>query len=190
MIFDAIKSIQLVVMLAQFRIVHPENVKMLFSSLVTVAAFDVMPTDQLYEALFGIDPDEGQPLTKKFAEMGMEHHLIINNLGTIFLAFVILLLLSVIHLIMKTLFRRFRCCRKAALKLGTKLYFGAYVSVLAESYVIILLACLINLVMRDAEPDENWKRLNLCLTVLFLAICLLFPIGSIALMLCKWNSLH
>ena len=58
---------------------------------MVIAAFEFLDTDSYYEYLFDSDPDAGTSFSDKFEELGMEHHLTMNNLGT--LGFITALLL-------------------------------------------------------------------------------------------------
>ena len=65
----------------------PTNTEIIFSALMSVAAFEAIPTETIYFELFDSDPDAGNPLTPVFEAIGFEHHLLLNNFGTLGVSF-------------------------------------------------------------------------------------------------------
>ena len=65
----------------------PTNTEIIFSALMSVAAFEAIPTETIYFELFNSDPDAGNPLKPVFEAIGFEHHLLLNNFGTLGISF-------------------------------------------------------------------------------------------------------
>ena len=74
---------QIVIILSLFKVETPDNVSIIFEVLMMIAAFEFLPTDGWYESWFNSDPEAGEPFSDKFAEIGLEHHLTMNNMGTL-----------------------------------------------------------------------------------------------------------
>ena len=52
-----------------------------------VAAMEALPTDWIYSFIMKV---EGKPVSEEFAALGIDHHLILNNFGTLGFVFGIL----------------------------------------------------------------------------------------------------
>ena len=59
----------------------PSNIALVFYVLMRIAAIDVIPTDNLYDTLFDLEPTE--PLSINFEAVGFESMWLIYNLGSI-----------------------------------------------------------------------------------------------------------
>lgn len=163
-------------------------VKIEFEALMTIAAFEILPMEAFYEIVLG-DAAIGKPFSDKFEALGMEHHLIMNNLGTLGVVIVVIL---VLHFVQKFInwFQGIKCCRKSARRLASTLYYGAVLRTIMESYVISLMSSLINLETVDFTESDSWTLLNTCIAWLFLVILLIFPFFSILYMLGNWDMLQ
>ena len=64
-----------------------------------VASFELIPTDIIYMMLFLSDPDGGNPINGNFEKIGLEHHLLMNNFGTLGFFIVLSPLLYLIYYI-------------------------------------------------------------------------------------------
>ena len=53
---------------------------MFFEQLMKIAAIEVIPTDLIYAYFSEV---EGIPFSSTFEELGFEHHLVLNNFGTL-----------------------------------------------------------------------------------------------------------
>ena len=70
-VLDQIKSQQLVILLYLFNVNVPDSVKIVFQSLLTISAFEIMPIETIYIAILGINEIEGQSFNSKFEELGL-----------------------------------------------------------------------------------------------------------------------
>mmetsp|Transcript_5385 Transcript_5385/g.7207 ORF Transcript_5385/g.7207 Transcript_5385/m.7207 type:complete len:122 (+) Transcript_5385:444-809(+) len=116
-----------------------------FGWLMMIASLEAIPTDLIYSFFTDV---EGRPLSPIYEEIGLEHHLILNNYGTLGFVFACLPFLYLLHKLAEPC-QACRCCRKFAKKLGKKLYWGILLRLIIEGWVIGLLSCLINL--RDID---------------------------------------
>ena len=89
-----ISAQQIVVLLPLFNVQIPANTYLLFEQLMMIAAFEVIPTDAIYERLSSV---EGNPISSAFEQLGFEHHLIMNNFGTLGFTFAFLPILYAFH---------------------------------------------------------------------------------------------
>ena len=112
-----------------------------FEQLMKVAALEVIPTDAIYEYF---SDTLGRPRDLSFEQVGLEHHLVMNNFGTLGLIFSILPLFMVIQ-IMTNSCKKVRCCKKLSKFISRRLYYNYPIRIVIESYVIALICCFINL---------------------------------------------
>lgn len=98
-VWGMINGMQLMVNLPLFDITFPSLSQQMVEDLITIATFDVMPSDDVFQAT--LDPPEQEQDNEKFAEIGYESSWMIINLGTMFLSFVIMLFIPVLLLLVK-----------------------------------------------------------------------------------------
>ena len=80
-LWDLINAQQIVILLPLFNVQTPGNVRTVFNALMTIAAFDAIPTEDLYEEYFY--DGEAFPINENFEKSGFEHHLLLNNFGSL-----------------------------------------------------------------------------------------------------------
>ena len=86
-LWELINAQQIVILLPLFKVSIPGNAMIFFEQLMTIAALEVIPTDVIYE---NFSVEEPQPLSLAFEQVGLEHHLVMNNFGTLGFIFSIL----------------------------------------------------------------------------------------------------
>ena len=69
------------ILLPLFFVNIPTNAEVIFNAIMLVAAFESIPTDDIYASFFTVD--EGRPLNSNFETLGFEHHLLLNNFGSL-----------------------------------------------------------------------------------------------------------
>lgn len=116
-LWDMIAAQQLVILLPLFKIELPKNVSIIFTGLVWIAAAELIPTDYIYLEWFKADI-EGNPIETNFEDLGFEHHLLLNNFGT--LGFFLLFILPVLYIVhwITDIFQGNKCCRRISIRLG------------------------------------------------------------------------
>ena len=153
-----------------------------------VAAFESIPTDDIYASLFTVD--EGRPINSNFETLGFEHHILLNNFGSLGFIVVFIILPSYpLYYIMKQ-FHWVRCCRKSAKRLRKYLFWGALLRILLESYVIGYICCAVMSLELGFSHVSNWTYYNSVLTVIIFPILIVFPFISAIFMLVRWNNLR
>ena len=105
-----------------------------------VAAFEMIPTDSIYEKF---SDEEGKPINDNFEAIGFEHHLLLNNFGTLGVFFASLPLIYAVYYCIKPC-QGIYCCRKSAKRLGKYLFWRSTLRLIIECYIIGLICCLLN----------------------------------------------
>ena len=106
-----------------------------------IAAFDFVEIgDHVNSALELVPVD---PVNEKFETLGLESTYFINNLGSFFLAIVFEFALFLIWLILAVIGHCSKRVRKARNKLGKKMYFNSWISMIFASSVMVLLCLMV-----------------------------------------------
>jgi len=153
-----------------------------FGWLMQIAAMEAIPTDLIYEQFSQI---EGIPMNDKFEEIGFEHHLVLNNFGTLGFVLAILPFLYVLHAC-TNIFQGIKCCRKFSKKLGTKLYYAIVLRTIMESFVIGLICTFVGLINMDFSRNDNWTYINSIVSIITLVMFGIFPIWGLYFLLKNW----
>ena len=95
-----INNLQVIIHAPLINIQFPANAFMLYEVMITVASFDIMPSDVLLPAIFP-DLDEENPFSDKFERLGFETQYIIMNMGTMFFVFCINSILLILYVPLK-----------------------------------------------------------------------------------------
>ena len=77
--------------------------------------------------------------------MGLESTYFINNLGSFFLVVIFDIALVIIWMFIACMGRYSRPCRKRSRKLGKKLFFTSWISMIFASFLMVVLCILISL---------------------------------------------
>ena len=176
------------ILLPLFNVQTPANARVIFNALMSLAAFEAIPTELIYELLFY--QGEAYPINQNFEVIGFEHHLFLNNFGSIGFVCAIYSLLYILYTVTKNCCECLKCCRRLNVKLERALYWNGTLRIIIESYTIGLICCLLNAMHLDFSSEDNWVYMNTILTVIFLPFLLLWPILAVIFLLCKFNQLH
>ena len=164
----------------------PANTQVILEKLTRICAFEVIPTDQIY---INFSTVQGRPINTRFEDLGFEHHLFMENFGTLGFIFAIMPLFYLLHFCTK-FFRSCKYCRRLSYKLNRRLYYGYLLRLIIESYIIGWLCCLINFVSMDLfEEADGWTRLNEIITILAGITYILFPIVGTVILLVNFKHL-
>jgi len=110
----------------------PANVTMVMVEINTIASFDYLPTDSLFEYLFKFSKAEMPFAT--FQAMGVSSLRITLYLGTVFIILALHLILSLIFLISWPFRNRLRLLDRFHKMMRDKLYWTGTIRLLMESY--------------------------------------------------------
>ena len=160
---------------------------MFFEQLMLIASLEVIPTDTIYDKFSEV---EGSPRTSSFEQIGLEHHLVMNNFGT--LGFILLLMpFFYVLQILSSGCGRLCCCKKLSKYLSQRLYYKYLIRIIIESYVIAIIGCLLNLrVLEFSDKVDMWTRINASLTIIILVIYGLFPVYGVVHFCMKFKQLE
>lgn len=116
---------------------------MLYEVMITVATFDILPSDLILPALFP-KLDREEPFSDKFERLGFETQYIIMNLGTMFFILCMNFTLLALYMPLKLLGLKFRPPKVLAKKIGKVMFFQWQVVFIQEAYLDLFLAVVIN----------------------------------------------
>ena len=109
---------------------------------MTIAAFDIIPTDDLFNDLFNVVKRPLDPLNENFETVGFETIYFVHNLGSLAIFMSICPLLMIINLFFK-MFKKSRAMTKASIKIETHVYWNATIRIFLEAYTIIAVCAMI-----------------------------------------------
>jgi hypothetical protein len=102
----AIGFLQLVVFMPLINIMFPANAKLVNDSVMSIATFDLLPTDDIYPVIFDFELDAEEPLNDQWDACDFGTKNFIMNMGSLYLVFVYL----IFCLLMLGL-GKLRCCK-------------------------------------------------------------------------------
>ena len=86
-------------------------------------------------------------------------------------------------------FKCLKCCRKFRKYLDKKLFWGAIIRLMIESYGIGFICILLNVRELDLSNDDTWTYLNSVLTLIALPAFIIFPVVGVFIMCKKFTRL-
>ena len=179
-LWDLINAQQIVILLPLFEINTPQNVALIFNYLMMIAAFELVPTDDIYENIDDAGV-EAVALNDRYEQIGLEHWLYLSNQGTFGFIIAASMLVYMIYYCL-ICFKSVKCCRKTIKSLEQRLFWGFTLRLIIESYIITFICCLLNLRKLDFSLEYNWILSNSIIAVVSLPIFALFPVIAICYM--------
>ena len=140
-VWDMISKMQIVIMIPLENVRIPQNGYILFQQLMMIAAVELIPTELIYSKVSSVEP---QPLSTTFEELGFQHHLVLDNFGTLGFMFATLPLVYTFELVSRCFIRSKRC-KRFSTRLHEKLYVGYLLRLIIQSYVVGIICCFLNL---------------------------------------------
>lgn len=193
-LWGMISAQQIVVLLPLFNVQIPANTYLFFEQLMMIAAFDLIPTDSIYERL---SPSAGDAISSAFEQLGFEHHLIMNNFGTLGLTFAFLPILYAFYMLVSLFKHQAKACLRYRESLRNKLFYGYLIRLIMESFVIGMICSLISMrviLFRDEYQDDEerdmWVQANEIIAYFATSIFLLFPIIGTVFLFRRFNQLE
>ena len=172
---------------------------------MTVAAFDIIPTDDLYATIFGLtNVDPPDALNSNFDIVGFETTWSFFNLGSLGLIIISFPVFIAVDLALRFLDAiKIDKVGKWQKKLAEKLYWNAFIRFVIESYTILTVCCLINTTSKNIEEDETkppiwvsnltWNTSGEIVMSSFAIIgaifVILFPFGSSVFLKMNWEKI-
>ena len=109
--------------------------------MTMIAAFDFIDIGEYVNSVLKLMPKD--PVNEKFETMGLESTYFINNLGSFFFAIMFEFFLVFIWLILGIIGQCSKIFRKGRYKLGRKLYFNSWITMIFASYLMVVLCMMI-----------------------------------------------
>ena len=94
-----INTQQLIVLMPLFHVNPPANANMLFTKIMEIAAFDIYEVNEPLDKLLNLEPTP--PFNERFDTVGFESIYLLNNLGTLNLAYLAWILAALLTLILQ-----------------------------------------------------------------------------------------
>ena len=141
-LWSMVNTQQLVVLMPLWNIRLPANAALFFSFIMTIASFDLVPTDTFYDEYF---PKMAQTsaINTNFQTLGFSNMYFCYNIGSLILSFLAFPILALVTLILKPM-RRFKCCDWLYLKITTTIFWNSTVKTISQSYTVIVMCVGIN----------------------------------------------
>lgn len=79
---------------------YSENLEGFFKDLFPLLTFDILPTDILFEYMFSLSQIEDEAMTKSFGAIGYESMFVYNNLGSLLIFQVAMVVLQMINFLL------------------------------------------------------------------------------------------
>lgn len=158
---------QLIVMMPLFKIQMPANASNFFTQIMAIAAFDFYDFTDIIHDIFALEPTES--FSSNFETIGFESLYFLINMGSIFIIY--LIYTAMLCLVLPLLSIK-KASRKLHKRLGSKLKWNSLITLMNESYQIIVVCVLLNTEVFSFETG------GLATMSLF---CLVFFAGTILL---------
>ena len=142
--------------------------------MITVATFDILPTDDMYSEVFTGLPEDVDPYSEKFDRLDYGSPFTVMNMSTLFIIFLAYIILYLIYPITLLLGRFNIFCNKRAKCIEKMIFWNHAIVFLQEAFLEILISSILNFIyIRDAEaPWENWSLIFTNILSLFLTTAL------------------
>ena len=121
----------------------PANAGVFFKQIMQIAAFEIIEISEPLNKILDLQPTE--PINENFEAVGFESIYLLNNMGTLAIAYLIWAVAAIITLFLKLFMDTSKKIKKAYHKLRKKLFFNSLISLFLESYSLISVCCLINM---------------------------------------------
>lgn len=164
----------------------PSNASIFFKNIMSIASFDFFDTDEVVHNWFSIMPTGAVEV--KYQLIGFESEYWIVNAGSIFLFYIIYLVaLLIVYPIVRFCHFRVRKCHKVKSRLRFKVMWSSLITLVNESYMIVVVCILINLAFLSTETAGLTVMATLCVIFMFFSIAL--PFVLTVHMLCNFERL-
>lgn len=170
-----INTQQLIVMMPLFNIKMPANASNFFTQIMSIAAFDFYDFTDVIHDMFSLEPTES--FSSNFETIGFESLYFLINMGSIVIFY--LIYTAMLCLVLPLLSIK-KASRKLHKKLGIKLKWNALITLMNESYQIIVVCVLLNTQVFSSETGGLAAMSFLC--VVFFAGTILMPAAFIGVL--------
>ena len=136
----------------------PANAFMIYDVMISVATFDVLPTDDIFPSFFSDLPEE-DPFSEKFDRLNIGSRFLIMNMGTMLLIFIFYFALFLAYPFCRALRHDAKCARKNTKRIHEMLFWSHPILFLQEGYLDFLMAAAINMVF--IKDGLGWSEASL-----------------------------
>ena len=155
-----------------FKITLPANAGLFFKQIMQIAAFDIIEINEPLDNLLDLEPTD--PINENFEAVGFESIYLLNNMGTLAIAYFVWLFAAFIALILKMFITESKKAKHVYAELRKKLFFNSFISLFLESYSLVSVCCLINLSFLSFETYG--VTVHSLSTISFFVIMMLSPV--------------
>lgn len=178
-VWGMINNLQTIIHAPLINIQFPGNAFMLYEVMITVATFDILPSDVFLPAMFP-NLDQEEAFSDKFERLGYETQYIIMNMGTMFLVFCLNSLLLFVYCLLWLCNSRFKVARVLSRKISRVMFFRWQIIFIQEAYLDLFLAASINFFSFDGFWNTFDDVFNNLLTLVIAAQLVVLPIFIVA----------
>ena len=130
---------------------------MIYEVMITVATFDILPTDDVFPEIFTLLPEE-DAFTDKFDRLNYGSTFCIMNMGTMLIIFLGYTVLYFVYFLCKLLSPVSKKAKKISKKLNKMLFWNHAIVFLQEGFLEILIAAVINFVYMSKHQGDSWSN--------------------------------
>ena len=167
-LWSMINTQQLIVMMPLFKITMPANAGIFFAHMMSIAAFDFYDFTDIIHDNFGIEPTE--PLDANFEALGFESQYFLVNMGSMAAFYLFFFTLVFVSLVLTMCCGRCRRVEKVRKRLNRNVYWGHLITLMNESYSILIVCVLINIQTISFETTGQSVMSVLCVAFLIFSV--------------------
>jgi len=173
-LWSLMNGLQVMSHLTLFGIVFPPNANVFMVAFVTVANFEIVPTDIVYPLFFELP--ECQAHSSGFELTGYESIYVSENLGTIFVLMHVYAILYIASGLLFLLGKKWNSFAKGYQKLAKFLFWNGLIRFFIEAYLELSLAVIVNLVHLKWDTESGAELYSSITTVFYSLIVVGLPI--------------
>ena len=132
---------------------------MIYEVMITVATFDILPTDDMFPLVLAELPEE-DAYTDKFDRLNYGSVFTVMNMGTLLIIFLYYVVLYSIYPCVRLGKNHLKWCNKLEKKLNGMLFWNHAIVFIQEGFIEILIGALINFKYM-VSADDPWGNWNL-----------------------------
>ena len=118
-----VNNLQIIIHSPLINVQFPGNAFMIYEVMITVATFDILPTDDMFPLVLSEFPDE-DAYTDKFDRLNYGSIFCVMNMGTMLIIFLVYMSLYTFYAILSLLGLVFKKARKMKKKLAKSLFWN------------------------------------------------------------------
>ena len=150
----------------------PANAGTFFSHVMEIAAFDFYDFGDIIYDKMNIEPTD--PIDSNFESVGFESQYFLVNMGTMVIFYLIYLFFFILAPIIRLLRKSCRCMKRCSKRLDRSIYWGSLITLMNESYMIIIVCALINI--KIFSMDSTGLSVMSILCAILLSLTIILPI--------------